>query len=185
MMDRKTETINLGGGIEYAKVSSRSAEFHKDNDKCSVETSCEFKDGYALFTARVTTRKGIFTGHSMGKVNQQKAFEKLETISVGRALAFAGYLATGDIATYEEMVDVVTKDQLNSLKIKYATVYKDVLEGMDRVQKQEKFHDWCAGILGDDADYAETGAWDRESFQTCWRNLAGPDSDVPFGGVDE
>jgi hypothetical protein len=33
----------------------------------------------------------------------EKSFEKLETIAVGRALAFAGYLADGEIASMEEM----------------------------------------------------------------------------------
>jgi hypothetical protein len=39
----------------------------------------------------------------MGKVSGEKALEKLESIAVGRALAFAGYLASGEIATAEEM----------------------------------------------------------------------------------
>jgi len=102
--ERKTETIMIGGGVEYAKVASRCTEFHKDNIKCDIETTCEFKEGFVLFSAKVTTKKGTFTGHSMDKVTgRQKQFEKQETIAVGRALAFAGYLATGEIACAEEM----------------------------------------------------------------------------------
>ena len=89
--DRKVETIKLGkDGPNYAKVAARSAEFHRDNETCSIETSVEFKEGFALFTAKVTTKKGTFMGHSMEKVaGKQKQFEKQETIAVGRALAFA------------------------------------------------------------------------------------------------
>jgi len=102
--ERKAETITIGGGVQYAKVVSRCTEFHKDNDKCCIETTCEFKEGFVLFSAKVTTKKGTFTGHSMDKVSgRQKQFEKQETIAVGRALAFAGYLATGEIACAEEM----------------------------------------------------------------------------------
>lgn len=108
---RKTETIKLGDGVRYAKVASRLVAFHTDNKSCSVETVCEFKEGFALFTAKVTTTKGTFTGHSMGKVSvRQKQFEKQETIAVGRALAFAGYLASGDIACAEEMADLVASE---------------------------------------------------------------------------
>ncbi len=103
MTERKTDTIKISGGVDYAKVAARSAEFHRDNETCEVATSCEFKEGHVLFTATVTTKKGMFTGHSLGKIGRQKAFEKLETIAVGRALAFAGYLTDGGIACAEEM----------------------------------------------------------------------------------
>ena len=108
MAERTTETIDIGKGIRYAKVAARSAVFHTDNQQCSIETSCEFKEGFAMFAATVTTKKGTFTGHSMDKVaGRQKQFEKLETIAVGRALAFAGYLSSGEIACAEEMEQFV------------------------------------------------------------------------------
>jgi len=36
-----------------------------------------------------------------------KDFEKQETIAVGRALAFAGFLSDGEVASYEEMEDFI------------------------------------------------------------------------------
>jgi len=106
MTERTTATIDIGKGIRYAKVAARSAVFHEDNAKCAIETSCEFKEGFAMFSAKVTTKKGTFTGHSMDKVQgRPKQFEKLETIAVGRALAFAGYLSSGEIACAEEMIE--------------------------------------------------------------------------------
>jgi len=181
MSERKTDTIEIGKGVQYAKVAARSAEFHKDNATCFIETSFEFKDGFVLFSAKVTTKKGTFTGHSMDKVSgRQKQFEKQETISVGRALAFAGYLSSGDIACQEEMADVITTAQLNSLKLKYAKTHEAELSGLDRAAKAEKFNAWAGMIVGEQADYTDSGSWDSEWFKACWRELIGPDADVPF-----
>jgi hypothetical protein len=181
MSERKTETIELDKGIPYAKVASRCAEFHRDNETCSVETSCEFKEGYVLFTAKVVTKKGIFTGHSLDKLGgRRKQFEKQETIAVGRALAFAGYLASGDIACAEEMADLVTAMQLNSLKLKYATVYADFLKDLNRGEKQNHFSAWGKSRRGEDVDYHDPGSWSRDWFGACWKELIGTESDVPF-----
>ncbi len=107
---KKTKTINLGQGgkiIEYAKVSARVGEFHKLYKKPSIITTFEFKEGWAIFKAVVTPDVAdpsrCFSGTSMGKAGAVKAFEKLETIAVGRALAFAGLLSDGEIASNEEM----------------------------------------------------------------------------------
>ena len=181
MSERKTETITIGGGTQYAKVAARSAEFHRDNAQCSITTSCEFKEGFVLFTAKVETKKGTFTGHSLDKIGgRTKQFEKQETIAVGRALAFAGYLATGDIACAEEMDDVVTTAQLNSLKLKYSKVHAGALEGADRATKQGTFNAWAREIAGEDVDYNDPRSWCREWFDACWKSLVGADSDVPF-----
>ena len=179
--ERKVETIDIGKGLQYAKVAARSAEFHRDNEKCSIETTCEFKEGFVLFCARVTTSKGTFTGHSMDKVGgRQKQFEKQETIAVGRALAFAGYLATGEIACAEEMEDVVTEMQLNSLKGKYATVHARELQGLERPAKQAAFNSWCLSLIGEEVDYIDRQSWCREWYDAAWKDLIGTTSDVPF-----
>jgi len=184
MSERKTETIEIGKGVQYAKVASRSAEFHRDNETCSVETSCEFKEGYVLFSATVTTKKGVFTGHSLAKIgNQQKQFEKQETIAVGRALAFAGYLSSGDIACQEEMADLVTTSQLNSLKLKFAKTRADELTGLDRVAKAAAFTAWAKEITGEeDFDPLEASQWDPAWHDQCWKYLVGAAADVPFEG---
>lgn len=181
MNERRTETVSIGKGVQYAKVASRSAEFHKDNPQCSIETTCEFKDGFVLFTAKVTTKKGTFTGHSMDKTSgKQKQFEKQETIAVGRALAFAGYLADGDIACAEEMADVVSVAQLNSLKLKFAKVNEAELSQLERPDKQERFRAWCREIIGEDINYSDPSNWLRQWYETCWKHLTETGSDVPF-----
>jgi len=180
MSDRKTETIEIGRGVTYAKVASRSAEFHRDNDKCSVETACEFKEGFVLFSAKVTTKKGTFTGHSMDKLGgRQKQFEKQETIAVGRALAFAGYLSSGDIACQEEMNDVITPMQLTAIRTKWATLNQDILRGMDYAEQAKRFNEWAHSVVGEDIDYTTHTTWSSEWLPMCWADL-GVILGVPF-----
>lgn len=113
-MPRQIETMSLGKGVDYAKVSKRLVEMHEGNKNCDIETEVSLqpgkdgKESFAMCRAKVTTERGVYTGHSLGTVKAQKGLEKLETIAVGRALAFAGYLASGDIASFEEMTDMMT-----------------------------------------------------------------------------
>ncbi len=105
---RKTSTVNLQGGVEYAKVSTRLVEFHEDNSSCSIETDIQFQSGgentWVIVTATVVCPRGRFVAHSMDAFKgKQKFLEKLETVAVGRALAFAGYMASGEIASFEEI----------------------------------------------------------------------------------
>lgn len=112
------KTINLKGK-EYAPVSARIEQFHTDHKDGSVMTSYEFQEGYVIFTATVTfghddmeiSNCREFTGHAFGKVGQEKAFEKIETTAVGRALAFAGYLAGGEIASFDEVKNFVEREE--------------------------------------------------------------------------
>ena len=178
-MMRRTDTIDIGKGIQYAKVASRLSAFHEDNPNCNVTTTCEFKEGYALFSASVTTKKGSFSGHSMGKASaSQKAFEKLETIAVGRALAFAGYLASGDIASQEEIDDVevqegITLASFNELKRKWLTAQGDVT-GKTKAQLSVEFGSWAAETAG--LDIREAGDWKQwrqEEVNVCVAALKG------------
>lgn len=108
---KKVNTINIGSGtraIEYAKVSARIAELHKSHKNAAIKTEYDFRDGWVIFKATLVldakNEVRVFTGTSLGKANGIKAFEKLETIAVGRALAFAGFLSDGEIASSEEMI---------------------------------------------------------------------------------
>lgn len=98
--------INLKGN-DYAPVDERLRAFHKQYPNSSIQTKIEFKDkfvvAYATVTPDVEKPNRIFNGSSFGMIDKEKAFEKLETVAVGRALAFAGFLADGKIASFEEM----------------------------------------------------------------------------------
>jgi len=178
MTERTVETIDIGKGIKYAKVASRLAAFHEDNDQCHIETSCEFKEGYALFSAKLTTKKGTFTGHSLAKVTSgQKQFEKQETIAVGRALAFAGYLSSGDIASQEEMSDFrtngVTLAALNELKKGWAANFAELITDADQDEKKRLFGEWVQQTLGPnfglggELDIANFRSWALDDLNTC------------------
>jgi phosphoribosylformylglycinamidine (FGAM) synthase PurS component len=96
-------------GNEYAKVAERIKEFRNDNPKGKIETTPTFQeDGQVLFRAFIKKDIGEpnsaeATGHSLGNNKGDKAFEKLETIAVGRALAMIGYAGNGEVASGEEM----------------------------------------------------------------------------------
>ena len=102
------KTINLKGN-EYATVPQRLKEFRQQNPRASVNTEPTFNaDGTVVFSAHIVKDKkddnsAEATGHSYGKLTGDKAFEKLETVATGRALALLGYLNNGQVATTEEM----------------------------------------------------------------------------------
>jgi hypothetical protein len=91
------------------------------------------------------------TGHSYGKTTDEKAFEKLETVAVGRALALLGYLNNGDIATSEEMEEFnqykLDQYELALKEIKHATTrdeFSAILAKLTPEQKQQ-----AASVIND------------------------------------
>ena len=105
----KTKTTTIGGGAEYARVPERIKMFREACPNGSIETKPTIlEDGSYMFSCTVVKDlKDEFspraTGNALGNKKGIKDFEKLETVAVGRALAFLGYLASGDIASSEEM----------------------------------------------------------------------------------
>lgn len=128
-------TINLKGN-DYATVPQRLKQFRQDNPRSIVETKPEFMpDGTVVFSARIVRDKADessaeATGHSYGKLGQDKAFEKLETIATGRALALLGYLNNGQVATTEEM------EEFESYK---AEQFESVMDEIKKAKKREEF----------------------------------------------
>ena len=107
-MNKKAETIKIGGGADYAKVSERIKLFREDCPNGLIETEPKVEGVNIMFKARILKDKSKpesaeATGHAVGENKGQKAFEKLESIAVGRALAMLGYMASGEIASSEEM----------------------------------------------------------------------------------
>jgi len=105
---KKTKTIKLNGKTDYAKVAQRIQEFREANPRGLIDTTPTIQGELIMFRARVLKDKGDETsaeasGHSYGANKGEKAFEKLETIAVGRALALLGYGSDGEIASSEEM----------------------------------------------------------------------------------
>lgn len=112
--------MKVSGG-EYAKVNSRMLEFRNDNPKGKIDTNPEYIDAgdktYIQFKATIVKDKSDeasaeATGHArLINDDKQKTFEKCETIAVGRALAFLGYGADGEIASSEEMEEFLAVKQ--------------------------------------------------------------------------
>lgn len=105
------ESIKFGDK-DYALVPARLKKFREANPRASVDTEPTYNaDGSITFKAtivqdRANEYSATATGnarYSADELKKAKAFEKLETISVGRALANIGYLNDGQIATTEEM----------------------------------------------------------------------------------
>lgn len=104
---KKVETIDLKGR-DYATVPQRLKEFRSVNPRAVITTKPTLSDGSVMFEAHILVDKADensaeATGHSFGRMTGDKAFEKQETIAVGRALALLGYLNNGQVATTEEM----------------------------------------------------------------------------------
>lgn len=129
------QTINLKGN-EYALVPQRLKQFRQDNPRASVETNPTIQaDGSIIFKATIVKDKkdensAEATGHSFGKASGDKAFEKLETVAVGRALALLGYLQNGQIATTEEMEEFEEYKQAQ---------FEDVADAIKTAVKREEF----------------------------------------------
>lgn len=130
-MSKRVKTISLKGK-EYAMVSERIKLFREGNPNGLIETKPEMFGEEIMFTARILKDKsnpssGESTGHAIGTNEGDKAFEKLETIAVGRALALLGYMASGDIASSEEM------EEFN--KYKKEKLEADIAEAKSKLDK--------------------------------------------------
>lgn len=142
----KVQTINLKGN-DYALVPQRLKAFREANPRAAVETKPELQaDGSIVFTAKIVSDKSDpnsaeATGHSYGKNGEAKAFEKLETVAVGRALSLLGYLNNGEIASSEEMVEF-EEYKTEQLLEEIATAtdrkqFTEILARLTPTQKQE------------------------------------------------
>lgn len=160
-MAKKLETINLQGKA-YAQVATRLKEFREQCPNGSIETKPTImEDGVIMFTTTIIKdlrdeHSARATGSALGKQGDQKAFEKLETISVGRALALLGYAASGDIASGEEMEEFLafktekvtkaieklqTAKTLDELKAIFTSIgnlkaYPEVISAKDEMKKK-------------------------------------------------
>lgn len=117
-MTRKVKTGKVSGGADYAYVADRLKQFREDCPNGLIETTPTLTDNnQIIFSARVLKDKnkpesGEATGHAFNKMGDPKVFEKTETQALGRALALLGYLASGEIASAEEMEDFFAYQQL-------------------------------------------------------------------------
>lgn len=149
METRKAATMDLKGK-EYAQVKDRLKEFRKDNPRGDIKTTPSIReDGTIMFEAvivkdRADENSARATGHAYGPNKGDKAFEKVETIAVGRALAYIGYAADGEIASSEEMEEYETyKEQ------KHRETVLALQERLDSATSLKELGEVWAGLTGE------------------------------------
>lgn len=105
------ETVDLKGK-EYALVPTRLKAFREENPRAEIKATPHWNpDGSLDFETKIVRDRSdeysaIGNGwahYSAQELKNPKAYEKLQTISKGRALADIGYLNNGQIATTEEL----------------------------------------------------------------------------------
>jgi hypothetical protein len=138
----KVDTISYQGK-DYATVPARLKRFREEHPRASVETLPTVQEnGSIVFKAKIVMDKADenspeATGHSFGETGEHKAFEKLETVAVGRALALLGYMHDGQIATAEEMLEYEEYKEERWL---------EVVGEINAATKREEFQQILAGL---------------------------------------
>ena len=137
----KVQTMDLKGK-DYARVPERIKQFREDCPRGVIETTPTFLEGGDLmFKAYIVKDKSdesssSATGHAHGKNETVKDFEKLETIAVGRALANLGYLASGEVASTEEMEEYeAMKQERFERDIEEATKQIEKAKDLDKLKE--------------------------------------------------
>lgn len=153
-MTRRTKTMNLKGN-DYAGVPDRIKEFREDCPQGKIITKHQKSDKGTIFKAYIWKNKadvhytdtGVTldsadaTGTAESTKTGEKDFEKLETISIGRGLAILGYLASGEIASTEEMEEYYEfKDEAIQKSLADATSVEDLLAVYSLLNSSLKVH---------------------------------------------
>lgn len=103
---KKLQTIKLKGK-DYVQVKDRILYFNENFPNGSISTEYTTLGNQVVFTAFVTPDvdkpNRVFKAHSHDQVTGDKALEKLETVAVGRALAFMGVGIIESIASADEI----------------------------------------------------------------------------------
>lgn len=141
------DTVKFGDK-DYSLVPARLLKFREANPRGSIKTTPKFnEDGSLEFQAYIlkdkadsnsadATGSAFYTAKEMQKV---KAYEKLETISVGRALSLLGYLNDGQIASSEEMEEF--EDYKNNQQLEAIEAAADkiaIIETLDELREYFK-----------------------------------------------
>lgn len=148
MMGR-IKTVKIGGGIDYAKVADRIKIFWEENPNGKIDTEREdISENKVRFIARIWRDSKVIldlatvgtdinivkltanaTASADAAKKGDKENEKLETVAVGRALAMLGYLASGEVASREEM------EQFEAYK---ADLFQDEVDNTIKEMKKAK-----------------------------------------------
>ena len=100
-------TISLKGK-DYVQVKDRILYFNETWTNGDIQTEVKMHGAdtvmvKATVTPETKEPERCFIAHSFGVIGPDKAFEKLETVAVGRALAFMGIGVIESVASADEM----------------------------------------------------------------------------------
>ena len=143
-MTKKSKTIKIGGGADYAKVADRIKMFREDCPSGSIKTTPTLlPDGQVMFNAEVikdlsNPSSARATANALGNNKGVKAFEKIESIAVGRALAMLGYCADGEIATSEEMEEF--QEYQKTKRDEKVEELKLVIDSIENIEELREFY---------------------------------------------
>lgn len=135
--------------IEYSKVADRIKEFRQDCPFGETKTNIDIKGEYMFVNAYVQKDKSnptsaSSTGNIIKKITgEDKEFEKAETLAVGRALAFLGYGASGEIASSEEMEEFLSFRERK--EIEDFENFKDIVDGINNVDELRELYKKSTG----------------------------------------
>lgn len=111
-MNKTLPTIDLQGK-KYVQVKDRVIAFNEAYENGSIQTQVKPQsEGWtvkAIIYPDVENETRFFTGRSYGFLKEKKALEKLETVAVGRALAFMGIGIVESVASADEMKEFLNE----------------------------------------------------------------------------
>jgi len=109
-MSNQIKTVTVNGGNEYAMVKDRLKAFKELPERTTVNTEIvSHQNGQVVFKASLFIDGNLIaTGHALedknsSRLNDVSYLEVCETSALGRALANAGFLIDGSVASAEEV----------------------------------------------------------------------------------
>ena len=136
----KNQHIQIKGQQSYLKVVDRLNFVRQTfGDRICIDSTTSYPDGLAEFHTKVfLDGKLIATGQAKQTMKKDKEYEKVASVSIGRALAVAGF-AGNELATYEEMRDFVSQQSVVPLKsVEPTKTFSEVEIANDVIAKLEE-----------------------------------------------
>lgn len=136
------------GTKEYEFVPDRLKRFREEHPRAKIDSNPTYnEDGSITFKTTIIKDQAdpysaVGTGNARYtevELKKAKAFEKLETISKGRALADIGYLNDGQVATTEELEEFYEfKHEKYQERIDSAKTVEELVSIFNEMNSDEK-----------------------------------------------
>jgi len=149
---------------DYVPVHTRVQQFHDKYPLWSILTDFKVEDWTAILKATIQTWDWrIFNWTSFWEIRKEKALEKLETVAVWRALAFAWFEIKSWIASQDEM------EKFDEVSKQAEKVFESKLQPLPDEQwtwKQGQSFGKCAKCWAENVKSPKT--WKIFCKNKCW-----------------